>query len=405
MAAIIAMIAYGSLYPFAFHAVPDGIGPFRTLLGNWNDTPGRGDFLSNILLYMPLGFIGALSVGKRAGPKQLFTTILIGAALSFTIESTQYYDYGRDPQATDFYANTLGTVIGACAGWFFGQDFRWPLVADISANRAPALLLSAWLGYRLYPYVPTIDLHKYWSALKPVFLYPEITLNALFRHAAIWLAICVMIEKIVGGERAGGLIRRFVAFLLFSCVLVISTTVTLSQILGIALAFGIWQALPTSRVRVLAAAAAMGAYVVVFRLDPFVFSPAPGHYSWTPFLSFMQGSIDIDVRSFFEKVFLYGGLIWLLGEAGMAVRLSTVIVAGIVFAASIAEVFIPGRSAEITDAILALAVGEFIRVLDRRASVRVRYGTIFRSAPAQADTLTRRLTLIDDIDEFIAPAE
>jgi len=394
LAAIIAMIAYGSLYPFAFHRVVGGIGPLHTLLNGWDKTPGRGDFVSNILLYMPLGFIGTVTVGKRIGVPQLALAILIGAGLSLAMETLQYYDAGRDTEATDLYANTLGTMIGACIGWFFGQDFRWPLLREISANRVPALLLGAWLGYRLYPYVPTIDLHKYWNALKPVFLHPQLTPDSLFRHVAIWLGICVMIEKIAGDRRAGGLIRRFALFLIFSCVLIISTHRTFAQIAGIVVAFGIWRVLPTRPARVAMAAAAMGAYVIVFRLDPFIFSDTPRHYSWMPFLSFMQGSIDIDVQSFFEKFFLYGGLIWLLAEGGMAIRPATLLVALIVLTASFAEIFIPGRSAEITDAILALATGEFIRALEVGATQPARLGGLFKNGAAP-DTLTRRLILVE----------
>jgi VanZ family protein len=400
--AIVGMIAYGSLYPFAFHWVEDGAGPLHTLLEGWNRTPGRGDFVSNILLYMPLGFIGTITVGRRVGLSQLALTVLIGFGLSLSVEVLQYYDAGRDTEATDLYANTLGTAIGAAIGWFFGQDFRLPLLREISANRVPALLLTAWLGYRLYPYVPTIDLHKYWTALKPVFLYPQLPPDALFRHVAVWLGICVMIEKIAGDRRAGGLIGRFAAFLIFASILIISTRVTLAQIAGITIAFAVWRLLPSFATRVLTAAALMGAYVVVFRLDPFVFSATPGPYGWMPFLSFMQGSIDVDVRSFFEKFFLYGGLIWLLAEAGLATRLSTLLVTAIVLGASFVQVFIPGRSAEITDAILALATGEFIRALEVGAANRIGFDRLFGQTRAQSLT---DLLIVETIDEHVEAAQ
>ena len=45
-------------------------GPLDTLLNGWDKTPGRGDFISNILLYMPLGFIGTITVGRRVGLAQ-----------------------------------------------------------------------------------------------------------------------------------------------------------------------------------------------------------------------------------------------------------------------------------------------------------------------------------------------
>jgi len=400
--AIIGMIAYGSLYPFAFHWAEDGIGPLHTLLAGWNGTPGRGDFVSNILLYMPLGFIGTITVGRRVGLNQFALTVLIGVGLSLSVEVLQYYDAGRDTQATDLYANALGTVIGAAIGWFFGQDFRLPLLREISANRVPALLLTAWLGYRLYPYVPTINLHKYWDALKPVVLYPQLPPDALLRHVAVWLGICVMIEKIAGERRAGGLIGRFAAFLIFASILIISTHVTLAQIAGIAGAFIVWRLLPSFSARVLAAATLMGAYIVVYRLEPFTFSATPGPYSWMPFLSFMQGSIDVDVRAFFEKFFLYGGLIWLLAEAGLAMRLATLLLAGIVLAASFIQVFIPGRSAEITDAILALATGEFIRALEVGAANRIRFDRLF--GVARAESLTD-LLVVEPTPDYAAPAE
>jgi hypothetical protein len=38
------MIPYVSLYPFAFHVVPGGVGPLWMLLDKWGKTPGRGDF-------------------------------------------------------------------------------------------------------------------------------------------------------------------------------------------------------------------------------------------------------------------------------------------------------------------------------------------------------------------------
>jgi hypothetical protein len=144
--AIIGMIAYGSLYPLAFHWPVDAVGPLHTLLHGWDRIPGRGDFVSNILLYIPLGFIGTITVGRRVGLSQVALTLLMGFGLSFSVEILQYYDAGRDTEATDLYANMLGTAMGGAIGWFFGQDFRLPLVREISANRVPALLLTAWLG-------------------------------------------------------------------------------------------------------------------------------------------------------------------------------------------------------------------------------------------------------------------
>ena len=67
-AIIVAVILYGSLYPFEFRQPCTGLGPLRTLLDSWAQTPRRGDFAANILFYMPLGFFVSLASGRRGLP-------------------------------------------------------------------------------------------------------------------------------------------------------------------------------------------------------------------------------------------------------------------------------------------------------------------------------------------------
>jgi hypothetical protein len=165
-------------------------------------------------------------------------------------------------------------------------------------------------------------------------------------------------EKIAG-QRWARFFWLFAGFTIFAGILIISTRISPSQLAGIALAFVIWQSLRGIPRNQAAAAAALllGAYVVAYRLEPFQFMPEGERFSWMPFLSFMRGSIDTDVQAFFEKFFLYGGLIWLLVQAGMAARTASFLVAAGLLATSGVEIFLPDRSAEVTDALLALAAG------------------------------------------------
>ena len=158
---VIAVIVYGSLYPFAFRHFA-GLGPAaHALLWSWAWAPSRSDFIANVGLYMPLGYLALLAIGNGGvAPKRIALVILTGALLSACMELVQYYDDGRQTAATDLYANIVGTGLGALGGRLTGSNFRWPLLREIASNRVPALLLSAWAGYRLFPYVPTIDLHK-----------------------------------------------------------------------------------------------------------------------------------------------------------------------------------------------------------------------------------------------------
>ena len=354
---MVLIIAYGSLYPFDFSRPPTGPGPVYTLLSTWANKPGRGDFLSNILLYMPLGFFGELTFTGMRPVTRLLATILLGAILSISIELTQYYDVGRDTQATDLYANVLGTAFGTLAGLVFGAPRNWGLLSAISDQRIPALLVFAWAAYRLYPFVPTIDLHKYWNTLKPLVFNPHTTGYDLFRHTAIWLTVFTLLSKLAADRRVL-IIPIFACMVLFSKILIVSTSLSVAEVGGALIAYCTWIAFyPRGRAYVVVVLVLFGATVIAQRLEPFQFTPYPVPFGWIPFRSFMYGSINVDVLSFLEKFFLYGGLIWLLVEAGISHRSATLGVGGSLFATSIAETYLPHRSAEITDALMALAIG------------------------------------------------
>lgn len=365
-AIIVAVILYGSLYPFTFHQPEGGVGPLRNLVGTWAETPGRGDFVANIFLYLPLGFFGSLAVA-RSGlilPRILLVT-LAGGLLSTTMELAQYYIAERVSAADDVYANLTGTVLGAIVGSFAGRDFLWVPFREAAANRVPCLLLVLWLAYRLYPYVPTIDLHKYWDALKPVVFHPRPTGYDLFRYTAIWLTVGSLIEA-VGGRRRGWLhFPLFIAAVLAAKVVIIGKALSAAEIAGAAVALAVWLLLAVSvsaRIRAAGTVLLFSAYIVAERLEPFQFSAYGRAFGWIPFHSFLYGSVEVNITSFLEKAFLYGALIWLLDKSGLRPGVSTILVVILLFATSWAQTYLLGRSAEITDALMALLIGTIIAV-------------------------------------------
>src|SRR5262249_8328571 len=152
---------------------------------------------ANVLLYMPLGWFGFLSLSRRMSVwLRLFFVVMGGAALSASIELTQYYDAGRVTSADDVYANLAGTLVGSLSAMCLSARWRIPLINEMSASPLPVALIAAWMGYRLYPYVPTIDLHKYWSALKPAIISPTLSIEDLCRHTTIWLTIFILTASV-----------------------------------------------------------------------------------------------------------------------------------------------------------------------------------------------------------------
>ena len=357
-AILAAVIVYGSLYPFAFRVPAADSDALPHLLSTWANRPGRGDLISNIALYIPLGFF-ALRAFRDGIPawQRLALVTIFGATLSLAMEYTQFFDQGRDSTLLDVYTNVTGTILGAVGGLVLGERFTLPLLGNIAAEREAALLIVAWLCYRLFPYVPAIDLHKYWDALKPIVFHPVLTPYELFRHTTIWLAIFLLIEAIFRHRRPFLCILAFAAGVVFARILIIGSILSIAEIAGAVLALALWLLLGADhRLRRVAIALLFLGVVTAIRLEPFDFGPA-GAFNWTPFYGFMHGSVEVDVQAFCEKCFLYGGSIWLLGRLGFTLPLATITVALLLFATSALEIFLPGRSAEVTDGIIALALG------------------------------------------------
>jgi len=366
---IIGVIIYGSLFPFDFRTPAGTDGPLSKLIKTWDVVPGRGNLIANVLLYAPLGFFGFLIPRTRGNPNlRLLVATLGGLVLSVTLELIQFYDAGRITHLADVYANTIGTAIGAVCARVFGADIQWPFIREMGAKPVPALLLMTWFGDRLFPFVPTINLHKYWDALKPVFLTPSLPVYDFVRYTAMWLTVCALIEAIAERNRSRFLFPAVAVFILGFKIVIVTKVLTIAELLGAVVAFGIWQVLlrRTPRVRSVITAIVLGTFIAGSRLAPFDFAPTVRPFGWIPFLSFLNGSLMINTQSFLEKSFLYGSLLWLLLESGLQLRYAAGMVAAGLFCASLIEVYLPGRSAEITDAVMVLLIAWVLSLLTER---------------------------------------
>jgi VanZ family protein len=370
-AIVTAIIIYGSLYPFDFQPPVDGLQPaVQALWASRASIPSRSAAIANVLLYMPLGFCAVLSLRVRAGTAASVGLVtLAGALLSIGMELAQFFDAGRVTDAPDVYTNTIGTLLGAIGGRLTGGSFRWPLLSEIAAARVPTLLLAAWIGYRLFPYVPAIDLHKYWHALQPVLRHPSLTGYELFRYTAIWLALSALIEAIVGATWVWFVFPLFAVAVLVGEIMIVDRDLNLGDADGAALAM-VWRALLgfSRPVRITVIALAFCAYVAAERLEPFRAAEIAGPFGWIPFLGFMSGDLEIDTMAFLQKFFLYGAAIWLFVSAGLRLVPATALIAALLLATSQAERFLPGRSAEITDTVMAVLIGAVFALIAPRAS-------------------------------------
>ncbi len=334
-------VAYGSLYPFAFRPPPPGAWEAALARG----PGGRGDILANLALYAPLGLFLAWALPGRW--RAALGAVALATALSVAIEAAQLFGRGRVSSGWDVALNAAGALAGALAAPLLA---RLPARAGgLAADRFAALLLLAWFGSRLFPYVPSLDWQAWKDALKPLLLRPEWEGLRTLRLVLAWLLAARLAEAAL--PRAWLVPVLLLAVGVGGEVVVRTRSLSLAEAMAVPLGLALWLIL-RGRGRLLAALAV--ALVLLLRLEPFAFADAPRPFGWVPFRSLLAGSWQAGLQAILEKLFLYGGLLWSLSRAGLAPLRATLAATALVLATSLAQTRLPGRSAEIGDALLVL---------------------------------------------------
>lgn len=359
------IILYGSLFPFEFRERDYPGSALLYFFGTWREWDNRGDLLANILLYLPFGFLAVNALPARfPGLFKLFLATIAGIALSCGVEIAQFHDVGRVTSMGDVYANGIGAASGAAAGILLGATTRWPFVGELAVNPIAALLFTMFFAYRLYPYVPVIDLHKYWHAVRPMLMTPSLPLGEFLRYFVTWLFVAALVHVLWGSCRFWFLFPLVCGGEFLGKALIVDNELKLNDLLGGASAWLVWAVLLRRMPSKFGVVAIMfAAMIAIERLQPFQFEAFAHAFGWIPFASFMQGSIGVDIQAFCQKFYEYGGLIWLLNRCGVRLLVSTLFTATFLFVTSFAECWLPGRSAEITDGFMALILGGVFALL------------------------------------------
>jgi VanZ family protein len=356
------IIVYASLYRFRTRIHPDPIGPFRFLLSTWNTLSKPSDVLANVLFYVPFGFFFARSFTRTRQAITIALVTISGLLLSFGMESLQFYIVRRYAAMSDVYADTLGALLGAVAA-FSARRVTGPFSFGPPSNRFVVLLLASWLGGQLFPYIPVINAHKYWDALKPLIFSPVLPPFDVYNLAVAWLAIALLLEALFGVARSRSALAFFFSAVVFARVLIARIVLSPAEVVGGIAAILAWTFLSRFRTRAIIVTALFVTGVVLQGLEPFQFTSTARSFGWIPFRSFLTGSLDGAVISFFEKVFSYGCLIWLLMRSGRSWLSSTVWGATLVMVLRLIQIYLPGRSAEITDAVMVLIIAGIMRLI------------------------------------------
>ena len=145
---------YGSLVPFDVHPLPidRAWSQFSSVLSGPVSIDSRTDFVTNVLLFVPLGYLMLAALGTdRAGRRRLGAAALLTIAccfvLSAAIEFTQTWVPDRTVALSDIVAETIGATLGSTVWLAVGASVTAWLRALMRQGHTPALTRRLLLAY------------------------------------------------------------------------------------------------------------------------------------------------------------------------------------------------------------------------------------------------------------------
>jgi glycopeptide antibiotics resistance protein len=355
-----ALILYASFYPFDFNLIrlEDA---FRRPVTRWLlwTRSGPGDVLANLIAYVPIGFFLRQALADRRWSFVLATAG--GFLMSLLVELGQNATRARNPNVLDVILNTFSAGVGAAISLWMGSRFALVFAHARKHQRhipiVATLLVMLWIALHCAPFIPSIGIFKMRAALSPLRSL-EWTVDGSARWFAAWIIFFHAARAMVA-ER-----KHVVLTLAAASVASIATRlVFLSQSLSWNEVLGLGPAAITVAVRPAWSHVFAGLGILVSGLAPFEFMEHAKRFNWVPFSAMLETDWGRSYLVAFEKGFLYGGLVWLVYKAGYTRLMSGAIVAVLLASIEVVQVFLPVRSAEITDPLIALLA---ISLLERK---------------------------------------
>jgi glycopeptide antibiotics resistance protein len=157
-------VIYGSLVPLEFRAISwdEAVARFGAIPFLNLGIGSRADWVANLLLFIPLTYLwmGVLAAGRSSLAAAMATLLLIplAVALSLAIEFTQLFFPQRTVSQNDIFAEAVGGVLGVLAWWGTGRRFvEWLTGWQRFHSRAALAERFAWVylaGLLVYNVLP-----------------------------------------------------------------------------------------------------------------------------------------------------------------------------------------------------------------------------------------------------------
>jgi hypothetical protein len=242
----------------------------------------------------------------------------------------------------------------------YNEPRTWEFIPPLPTVRDPTLLRGD--EWPLREPEPTITRYAPEYA-RHIMMLPH-QLAVFPRRDAALLVAGYAVRLLTRREYSLAAMLAIVGIVLLGRIVVVGKTLNLAELaaLGISLPLAAVMIAMRDHWRVAVLAALLTAAIIAQGIAPFDLLSQPHAFSWMPFRSSLRGGLETNYSALLEKSFWYGSLVWLLARGGWSLLAATVGTAALVAAIEIVQMWLPGRSADVTDVLLVLAAGFLLAI-------------------------------------------
>lgn len=358
MLVVVLLVVYGSLFPFRYRNHEPSWADVVWLLDMGVTHLSRSDMIGNVLLFVPYGFLAV-----QADVRRKAIGFWGGVALAVVIQYVQFWFPDRDPSGVDAVLNVVGMLLGIALGHLAGPPLhKWllknPQGTDIGLFTTGLMLL--WLVDRWFPLVPTLDVQNLKNALKPLMDWTHIAWLDVLQHAVGWLAFLRLanysVLRNLGLPTLWGLCGLVVAVE----PLFLNNTLGPDNLIGLSLAILFSRSLHRGPLSLAVLIFLLFVTIFASALEPYAFQWVGG-FAWIPFTGSLAGDPIAAIPALVEKSYWYGSLVFMLRYLGVSHRATTWSVGLTLLGLELLQQWLPGRTAEITDPLVAVALAWLLK--------------------------------------------
>jgi VanZ family protein len=308
----IVIIIYGSLFPFDFQFENLAQNDRRAIFSTNIFGARIADILSNVLLFLPLGFAGSELISRNKNEqKYYFLLCFCSFILALGVQILQIYIPQRYPALYDVLWNMVGTFLGILTANLMARHYSHILKSDHKISLF--ILLMGWVFFLLTPFIFSFEKATLMANISSHLNIEKYKIENILMFTAIWIVFGKLLEEMI-------YIRKKLFFSLeaiFIIIIILKMFVFRNVIepeifTGGIIAILLLHSKLFLKINVYKLALIILLPMMFYNsLYPFEFIENPyKKFVWIPFGEIFTPDILQTLRTFSYKFFVYGAIIW-----------------------------------------------------------------------------------------------